>query len=126
MRTSPYSTDLRIRVIERIKSGKSQASTSRLYKVSTSAVSLWWKRYKETKIVTARPRLGSKGKIDPQKLKKYIESNPDKTLQAMAIVFGVSSCAIHNKLKALGFSYKKKPSPMWKLAKKSASATKKR
>ena len=85
MTTSPYSTDLRIRVIERIKSGETQISTSRLYKVSTSAVSRWWNRYKNSKIVSAKPRLGSKGKVDPEKLKKYIESNPDTNLKNLGI-----------------------------------------
>jgi len=125
MTTSPYSTDLRIRVIERIKSGETQISTSRLYKVSTSAVSRWWNRYKNSKIVSAKPRLGSKGKVDPEKLKKYIESNPDTNLKNLGILFGVSACAIHNRLKAMGFSYKKKPSPMWKQTKKNEIGTKK-
>jgi hypothetical protein len=46
--------------------------------------------------------------VDPEKLKKYIESNPDTNLKNLGILFGVSACAIHNRLKAMGFSYKKK------------------
>jgi transposase len=109
-----YSTDLRSRVIEHITSGHSQASASKVFKVSTSAISRWLIRYKSEGIIAAKARGGSKGKIDPLSLKKYVQTNPDKTLSEIGVYFGVSSCAIYKRIKHLGFSYKKKPSPMWK------------
>ena len=118
MTTSPYSTDLRIRVIEHIKSGKTQASASRTFRISTSAVSRWWERYIKSGTLKAKPRLGSKGKVDVKALEKYVRLNPNTTLSELGVMFGVSACAIHNRLRELGFSYKKKPSPMWKQIKK--------
>lgn len=114
MSTKAFSTDIRIRVIRYIESGKSQASASLLFSVSKSAVSRWWIRYKHDKQVTAKPKLGSKGKIDVGALKEYVTANPDKNLVEIGATFKVSNCAIYKRLKALGFSYKKKPSPTWK------------
>ena len=47
-------------------------------------------------------------------------------LSDISLKFGISASAIHCWLKKLGFSYKKKPSPMWKQMKKKGKGTKKR
>lgn len=125
MTTSPYSTDLRMRVIERIKSGQTQISTCILYKISSSAVSRWWNRYKESKEISAKPRLGRKSKVPSEKLIEYIKLNPNSTLAQVGKVFDVSACTIHNRLKSLGFSYKKKTSPTWSQMKKREKNTNK-
>jgi len=114
MSTKPFSEDIRIRVIRHIELGKSQASASLLFWVSKSAVSRWWIRYKQCGQVAAKPKLGSKGKIDISALKEYVTANPDKNLVEIGARFKVSNCAIYKRLKALGFRYKKKPSPIWK------------
>lgn len=126
MSTKPYSKDLRIRVLESIKSGKTQVYTSIKYGVSTSAVNRWWKRYQESKEVMPKPRLGSKGKIDLKKLTRYVEGNSDRSLEEIARVFKVSASAIYRRLKQLGYSYKKKPSPMWKRAQLNEKDTKRK
>ena len=113
------SMDLRSRVINHIKLGNSQKATSELFKVSTSAISRWWIRYQEKGVVDPKPRLGSKGRVNPESLQIFVESNSDKTLLEIGSHFGVSACSIYRRLKTLGFSYKKKPSPTWKRIKKS-------
>ena len=119
MTKKQYSLDLRERVIEYIKLGNSQQTSAKIFMVSKSSVSRWWIRYEKEGIIKPKPRLGSKGKIDPNQLKSYVENNEDKTLAEIAVVFKVSICSVYKRLKKLGYSYKKKPSPMWKQTKKS-------
>jgi transposase len=83
MTKKSYSNDLRLRVIEQIKS-------------------------------VSKPRGGSKGKLDPSQLEEYAKQNPNQTLEEIGKAFGVSDCAIHKRLKALGFKYKKKTLNIWK------------
>ncbi len=111
MRGKEYSKDLRIRVINHIKSGKTQTSASLIFKVSKSAVNRWWLRYVKDKDLTAKKRGGSKGKVDVEELQKYVELNPDKTLKEIGIKFSVSDTAIGKRLKKMNFSYKKKRLP---------------
>jgi transposase len=115
--------DLRSRVIDHIKLGNSQKATSKLFQVSTSAISRWWIRYQAEGIINPKPRLGSKGRVNSESLQAFVEANSDKTLLEIGSYLGVSACSIYRRLKTLGFSYKKKPSPMWKRIKKSGSDT---
>jgi transposase len=118
MTTKSYSNDLRLRVIEHIKSGNSQKSAAMLFSIGINAVSRWWRRYKEEGVLVSRTRGGSKGKVDPAQLSEYVKHNPNKTLAEIGKKFGVSDCAIHKRLKSMGFKYKKKTLNIWKQAKK--------
>lgn len=119
MNTKAYSEDLRIRVINAIKSGKSQRGVSKLFSVSKSAVNRWWNSYKEGGILSAKPKLGSKSKVSAQELETFVNQNPCKTLKEIGAHFGLKSSTIQKRLQKLGFRYKKKPSPMWKQTNKS-------
>ena len=119
MTKSQYSLDLKERVIEYIKLGNNQKTSAKIFMVSKSSVSRWWIRYEQEGIIKPKARLGSKGKIDPNQLKIYVENNEDKTLAEIAGLFKASICSVYRRLKKLGFSYKKKPSPTWKQAKSS-------
>jgi len=118
MSQKPYSIDLRSRVIEHIKLGSSQKSTSVLFMLSKSTVGRWWGRYKEEGEIAPKSRHGSKGKVDSEKLKNFVIANENSTLVEIGSYFGVSACSIYRRLKKLGFSYKKKPLAMWKQVKK--------
>ena len=74
---------------------------------------------------TSAPRGGSKGKINVENFKVFVANNPDRTLSEIGIKFGIKASSVYMRLKALNFSYKKKPSPMWKQIKTSAINTKK-
>ena len=125
MTKKQYSLDLRERVIDYIKSGNDQQTTSKIFKVSKSSVSRWWIRYEKEGTIRPRVRLGSKGKIAPEKLEIYVQATEDKTLAEIAKLFGVSICSVYKRLKKLGFSDKKKPFPMWKQITKSEIDTRK-
>jgi len=60
MTTKAYSNDLRLRVIEHIKSGNSQKSAATLFLIGRNAVSRWWLRYQKEGSLVSKPRGGSK------------------------------------------------------------------
>ncbi len=95
-----YSIDLRSRVIESIETGNSLRRASKIFKVSKSAISRWWNRYKEEGIISPKPKLGSKGKISLDILKEFVELNPDKTLAEIGKNFGVSACSIYKRCRS--------------------------
>lgn len=119
MSTSPYSIDLREKVIKFIKSGKSQTEAAKIFDLHLSTVNRWYLRYRREGHCDPRKRPGAKSKIDKESLKDYINKNPDATLKEISLKYGVSVWGIYYWLKKLGFSYKKKRFPMWKQAKKS-------
>jgi transposase len=70
--------------------------------------------------------LGYKSKLDHNKIELFVKDNPDSKLSSIGARFGISKSHAGLILKKLGFSYKKKPSPMWKQAKESEIDTKKK
>ena len=123
MTTSPYSIDLRRKVIEQVKSERSQVSVSKLFDINLSTVNRWWLRYKREGNFQAKSRPGARSKISVDDLKTYISNHPNSRLEDMSKAFGISIWGIYYWLKKLGYSYKKKPLPMWKLAKESEKST---
>ncbi|WP_035545488.1 IS630 transposase-related protein [Holospora elegans] len=69
--------DLRERVIEYVKFGNDQKTTSKTFKVSKSSLSRWWIIYKKEGIIRSNPRL-NKGKIDQENPRIYVQANGDK------------------------------------------------
>ena len=123
MSTKAYSKDLRTRVIGYIEEGNTQLAASKLFHVSKSAVNRWWTRYIKEGSLETKPKLGSKGKVNQQDLENYVQAHPNKKLSEIGEAFKVSGVAIWKGLKKLGFSYKKKRSPMWKQMKKKETST---
>jgi transposase len=118
MRTSPYDKDLREKVIKYLESGKSQSSATVLFKLNPSTISRWWLRYKKEGHYEARVRIGKKPRVNEKELKKYVDLNPNFKTSDMGKYFGMSGAGALYWLKKLGYSYKKKPLPTWKLKKK--------
>lgn len=113
MRTSPYNVDLRKKVIEFVESGNSQALASRTFGLNPKTVSSWCNRYKTEGHYLPRKRLGAKPKVDRQELREYVESNPNLTSEAIGKKFGVTAAGARYWLNKIGFSFKKKTSPIW-------------
>jgi transposase len=124
MTTSPYSIDLRKKVISYLESGKSQKSASEIFAINTSTVSRWWLRYKKEKHCAPRKRIGRAPRLSLLVVNKYIKCNPNFKSLEMGEHFGMTAGGALYWLKKLGFSYKKKTLPMWKLAKKSEKSIK--
>jgi transposase len=126
MLTSPYSQDLRKKVISYLSKGKTQKEASEVFEIHRNTVSRWNKRYRQEGSYRARKRLGYKSKLDHNKIELFVKDNPDSKLSSIGARFGISKSHAGLILKKLGFSYKKKPSPMWKQAKESEIDTKKK
>lgn len=124
MSTSPYALDLRKKVISYLEMGHTQVSCAVVFSLHPSTVRRWWERYKTEGHVSPRKRLGSKGKVDPEALAQYVRTHPEQILKEIGFHFGVSGVAILKRLKTLGFSYKKKRSPMWKQVRRSEETIK--
>ena len=114
MSTSPYSKDLRKKVIVYLEKGNSQQVASEVFSLHRNTVGRWWKRYKSEGTVCARKRIGAKGRLDIKGLGEFVEANPNSRLVDMSKKFKVSCAWLSIVLRKLGFSYKKKPLPTWK------------
>jgi transposase len=126
MSTSPYSIDLRKRVINFIEAGNSQQSASDIFELNKSTVNRWWLRNKREGNCAARIRIGRKPRISAESLKNYIEKNPNFKTEELGVYFGMSGSGAFYWLKKLGYSYKKKPLPTWKQKKKSERSIRKK
>ncbi|UCM85731.1 MAG: IS630 transposase-related protein [Rickettsia endosymbiont of Culicoides impunctatus] len=119
MSTSPYSIDLREKVIKYLEAGNSQRSASRVFQLSPTTVNTWHVRYKKEGHYQARKYKGAKPSIEMDDFIKYVEENPNSKTEDIGKKFGISASGARYWLRQLGFSYKKKPLPMWKLMLKS-------
>ena len=90
MTRSPYSLDLRERVIKFIKSGNTQVLAARVFALNLSTVTRWYLRYQKEGNCLPRKRLGVGSKIDQKALIIYITSNPDAALKDSSKKFGLS------------------------------------
>ena len=125
MTTKTYSEDLRKRVIEYLDQNNDYKATSVTFKVSVSAIGRWYRKYKKDGHYEAKKRGGSQRRIDLERLADYVKSNPDMMLKEAAEEFKVSIFTISYWLRELGYSYKKKPLPMWKRVKRNEFVTQK-
>ncbi|MDA9163452.1 transposase [Rickettsiaceae bacterium] len=113
-----YSKDFRSKVMSYVKKGNSCNSASIKFEISANTVRNWDKRYKSEGHYLAKKVGGKKGRVTPKDIASYIETNPNFILSDMGKHFKMSAAGAHYWLKKLGYSYKKKISPTWKLAKK--------
>jgi transposase len=113
-----YSKDFRMKVMSYVNKGNSCNRASVKFEISANTVRNWYKRYKSEGHYLAKKVGGKKGRVTPQDIASYIETNPNFILSEMGEQFKMSAAGAHYWLKKLGYSYKKKISPTWKLAKK--------
>ncbi|KIE04803.1 hypothetical protein NF27_FW00170 [Candidatus Jidaibacter acanthamoeba] len=118
MSTSPYSLDLREKVIRYLEAGNRQREAAKVFNLNKTTVNKWHVRYKSKGHFCARKRPGAKPRIDIEKFIRYVEENLNARAEDIGKAFGMSSGGGIYWLKKLGFIYKKKPLPMWKLVKR--------
>jgi transposase len=85
-----YSVDLRSRVIDFIKKGNSQEKASLIFNIGTSTITRWMTLISKTGSLKKRPLNRSARIFESEKLKAYIEENPDALLKDVADQFGGS------------------------------------
>ncbi len=125
MSTSPYSIDLRKKVIKFVSAGNSQRLASQVFNISKTTVNTWFVRYKKDGNYVPKKRIGARSQIEKSKFIKYVEDNPNATTSEIGKQFGVTHGGAHYWLRKFGFSYKKKPLAMWRQIKKSEISTRK-
>ena len=124
MSTSPYSLDLRQKVINFLKLGNSQTEASRVFGINRMTVNKWHLRYKNEGHYMPKVRLGAKPSINLEAFTEWVKNHPDSRAEDIAREFGISASGARYWLRRAGFSYKKKPFPRWKLVKRSGKNTK--
>ena len=86
---SPYSTDLRKRVIAACEEGRLPRSRiAQLYSVGESTIYEWLKRSRQTGSVAAKPHTGGRvSELDPAVLWALVEAENDRTLEEYAALY---------------------------------------
>jgi len=118
MSTTPYSLDLREKVIKFLQKGNSQATAAKVFNISKTTVNTWNVRYKQEGHLNPRQNLGAKAKVIKEDFITWVNANSNATSEDIGKFFGVTGSGARYWLRKIGYSYKKKPSPMWKRMKK--------
>ena len=121
-----YSKDFRKKVISYVNKGNSCNSASIKFEIAANTLRNWYKRYKSEGHYLPKKVGGKKGRLTSEEVASYVKSNPNFILSEMGKHFGMTSAGALYWLKKLGYSYKKKPFPMWRHAKQSVTLTKNR
>ena len=79
-----YPTKYRERTIEYRQAGHTLEETHQIFKVSRSTIQKWEKQLKETGNLEKKELHRGYRKIDPEKLKLYVEEHPDAYQSEMA------------------------------------------
>jgi len=105
-----YSEIYRRRVIEYRQAGHTLKEMHEIFQVSIGAIQKWEKRLTETGEIKNKPVKRPFKKLDPERLKTYIENHPDAYLKEIAEEFGCSAPAVLKALRRLGYTRKKRQS----------------
>ena len=103
-----YPIIFRKRTIDYRKSGHTLKETSKVFKVSISAIEEWEKKLKERGNLENKALNRPHKKINPEMLRAYVEEHPDAYQREMAEEFDCSVTAIQKALKCLGITRKKR------------------
>jgi transposase len=104
-----YSEDLRKKVIEYLAKGHSQREAQRTFGICLSSVNKWHQKYKKTGSLKDDPARHTFKKLDPEKLKAYVNKHSDAYLKEIGEAFGCSDTAVRKAFKRLGITRKKRP-----------------
>lgn len=103
-----YPMKYRKRVIEYLQEGHTQKEAKEIFQVSISTIREWTRRAKEGESLEPKKYPGVVKKIDPEKLKLYVQEHPDAYESEIAEEFNCSTAAISKALKRLKITRKKK------------------
>ena len=103
-----YSEDYRKRTIEYRGEGHTLEETHEVFKVSISTIRTWEKQWKEKGTLAPAPVVRSYKKIEPEKLKAYVQAHPDAYPKEIAKEFNCCETAIRKAFDRLGITRKKR------------------
>ena len=102
-----YDEKYRRRALDYWGEGNSKIKTAKVFKVSASTLQEWKIQLKETGTLAPKKRKPTWRKIEPERLKKYVEEYPDAYLREIAAEFSCSIHAVEKALARLRISLKK-------------------
>ena len=102
-----YDKEYRRRALEYWGEGHTRKETAEVFKVDPSTLQRWKSRLKESGNLETKKGVQPWKKVDPARLKEYLEQHPDAYLKEMAEEFDCSSAAILKALKRLEITRKK-------------------
>ena len=102
-----YDIKYRQRAISYLSEGNSFRKTAAVFGISTTTLQMWKSQLNETGTLAAKKRKETWRKIDPEKLRRYVEEHPDAYQHEIAAFFGVRLYAIQKALKRLKITRKK-------------------
>jgi transposase len=109
---SPYSYDLRIRVIGAVEKGMAVSEASPTFGVHHQTITAWLTRKAATGDVRAKVgyQQGHSHKIpDPEQFKAFVQDQGEATLEELAEAWGgVKRMTIWRQLRKLGYTHKKR------------------
>lgn len=103
-----YSEDYRKRTIEYRGEGHTREETHRIFKVSISTIRAWETQWKEKGTLAPVPMVRSYKKMEPEKLKAYVQAHPDAYPKEAAQEFNCCETAIRKAFDRLGITRKKR------------------
>ena len=118
-----YSVDLRSRVINSIKEGRTQEETSERFNVGTATIQRWLVLLSETGSLEKRPLNRSPRKFESDKLDAYIKENPDALVKDIAQHLGGSTTGAFYALEREKITFKKKKFSIRKETKQSVKSS---
>jgi len=106
--SAAYSVDLREKVLKYLEQNNDKIAASKLFNIGRATVYRWVSQYKKEGHVKSRKRPYAFRNIDPEKLRKFIDVNPDLILFEIAQHFSVTPQAIFYACKRSKITRKKK------------------
>ena len=103
-----YSEDYRKRTIEYREEGHTLEETHKVFKVSISTIRRWEKQWKEKGTLAPAPVVRKPKKIDPERLKRYVQEHPDAYPGEIAKEFECCETAIRKAFDRLSITRKKR------------------
>jgi transposase len=102
-----YSCDFREAVLTYKQKGHTLKQVCETFNISQQTYCNWLTQKQKTGNLNPKKHSTRKRKIDPQKLKQYIEEHPDAYLKELAQNFNVKTSSIHVALIKLKITRKK-------------------
>ena len=103
-----YSLDLRKKALKYLDKVGNRQQVVEAFNISLRTLERWIRRKRENSLPPAQ-RKSSPSKIDDQKLRLFIQENPDAYLREIAQLFGTTLQAAFYACKRLKISLKKRP-----------------
>lgn len=103
-----YSVDFRLCVVQNVRGGMTWDNALKIFNISRDTLRRWLKKDRDGEDLSDAIRKPYKPrKIDPEKLEKLIEKQPDDTLSELAKHFDCWPQSIHKRCVKMGITRKK-------------------